>query len=39
MSVWLIRAGKHGEDEDAALESGYAIIGWREMPDISGVET
>jgi hypothetical protein len=37
MAVWLIRAGKHGEDEDAALETGYVIIGWREMPDISGV--
>ncbi len=39
MAVWLIRAGKHGEDEDAALETGYVIIGWREMPDISGVTT
>jgi restriction system protein len=39
MSVWLIRAGKHGEDEDAALESGKAIIGWKETPDVSGVAT
>jgi len=39
VAVWLIRAGKYGEDEDAALETGYAIIGWREMSDISGVPT
>jgi len=39
MAVWLMRAGKHGEDEDAAIESGQAIIGWKEMPDVSGVPT
>lgn len=39
MAVWLIRAGKHGEDEDAAIESGHAIIGWKEMADVSGVPT
>jgi len=39
MSVWLIRAGKHGEDEDLAMETGYAIIGWKEMPDVAGVMT
>lgn len=39
MAVWLIRAGKHGEDEDAALEKSLAIIGWKEMPDVSGVKT
>lgn len=37
MKVWMARAGKWGEDEDAALESGLIIIGWREMPDLSSV--
>lgn len=37
MAVWLIRAGKYGEDESTALEQGLSIIGWREMPDLSGV--
>ena len=37
MALWLVRAGKHGEDESAALSKGLAIIGWREMPDVSKV--
>lgn len=39
MAVWLIRAGKHGEDEAVALDKGLAIIGWREMPGVSGVSS
>ena len=39
MALWLVRAGKHGEDEEAALEKGLAIIGWREVPDVSKVKT
>ena len=26
MALWLIRAGKHGEDENTALDKGLAII-------------
>jgi len=37
MAVWLIRAGKNGEDEKAALEKGLAIVGWIEMPDSSDI--
>ena len=37
MAVWLVRAGKYGQDEDAALNKGLAIIGWHEMPDVSDV--
>lgn len=39
MTVWLIRAGKNGEDESAALEKGLAIVGWTEMPDASGINS
>ncbi|CCQ90380.1 conserved hypothetical protein [Nitrospina gracilis 3/211] len=39
MAVWLIRAGKLGEDENTALEKGLAIIGWRSMPDVSKVSS
>lgn len=38
MALWLVRAGKYGEDENAALEKGMAIVGWLEMPDVSGVK-
>ena len=33
--VWLVRAGRQGEDEAAALEHGLAIIGFREFPDLA----
>ncbi len=39
MALWLIRAGKYGEDESLALEEGLAIIGWKELPDMSGVKS
>ncbi len=39
MAVWLVRAGSHGESEAAALTEGLSIIGWSEMPDLSGVKT
>lgn len=33
--VWLVRAGRHGEDEDTALDNGLAIIGFREIEDLN----
>jgi|SRR5918996_1098348 restriction system protein len=35
MSVWLVRAGGHGEREALALEQGMAVIGWDELPDLN----
>ena len=35
MAVWLVRAGQHGEREEATLEKGLAIIGWEELPDLT----
>lgn len=32
--VWLIRAGGHGEDEDAALSNGVAVISFREASQL-----
>jgi len=26
MTVWMVRAGAHGEREDLALENGLAVI-------------
>jgi restriction system protein len=34
MAVWLVRAGKHGEQEQAALDRNVATIGWDELPDL-----
>ena len=33
--VWLVRAGRHGEDEETALNHGIAIIGFREVGDLA----
>lgn len=39
MTLWMVRAGRHGEQESIALENGLAIIGWDELPDLSGIVT
>lgn len=38
MSVWVVRAGKRGELEQAALEGDMAVVGWRRVPDLTTVE-
>lgn len=35
MSLWMVRAGKHGEQEQGALENDIVTIGWNELPDLS----
>jgi len=39
MAIWLVRAGRHGEREEAALEKGMAVIGWEELPDLTPIKT
>lgn len=34
--LWMARAGGSGEDEEAALDGGMAIIGFREVPSLAG---
>ncbi len=38
MSLWMVRAGRHGEQEDTALREGVVTIGWKEMPSLSGIK-
>ncbi|HEY64972.1 MAG TPA: restriction endonuclease [Caldilineae bacterium] len=38
MALWMVRAGKHGEREDLALEHNIAVIGWDELPDLSPIK-
>lgn len=35
MTLWLIRAGSKGEQEQIALDKGVAAIGWNEISDLS----
>ena len=34
MAVWLVRAGRNGEREQAALENNLVTIGYNELPDL-----
>ena len=35
--VWLVRAGARGEDEGVALELGLAVLGFTDIPNLTGV--
>ena len=37
MTVWLVRAGKHGEHEELALRENVATVGWSELGGLSAV--
>jgi restriction system protein len=39
MTVWLVRAGRHGEREDLALDQGVAVVGWSQLPSLADVAT
>ena len=39
MSLWLVRAGKHGEQEQGAIENNVVTIGWNDFPDLSNIKT
>lgn len=39
MSLWLVRAGAHGEQEQRALQQNVATIGWNDLPDLSTVKS
>lgn len=38
-AAWMVRAGRNGEREDAAVKEGLAIAGWHELSDLSGLTT
>ena len=39
MTFWLVRAGKHGEQEEGVLENNIVAIGWNDLPDLSNITT
>lgn len=38
MTLWMVRAGAHGEQEQTALQNNIVAIGWNEIPDIEKVK-
>lgn len=39
MSLWLVRAGQHGGQEQTALNENVVTIGWNEFSDLSSLKT
>jgi restriction system protein len=39
MSLWVVRAGKHGEQEETALNEDLVCHAWNELPDCSSIRT
>lgn len=39
MSLWMVRAGSYGEQEQGALDNGVVTIGWNRFADLSNVKT
>jgi len=37
MAVWLVRAGRRGEQEQIAIANNLVTIGWNELPDLADV--
>lgn len=38
MTLWVARAGRHGERESFALENNVVVVGWDDVPDLSEME-
>jgi len=39
MALWLVRAGRHGEREDFALEHNVVVIGWDGLKHLSALSS
>lgn len=39
MTAWVVRAGRHGENEQYNLDHGRATIGWAGIGDLAGCRT
>lgn len=37
--AWVVRAGRHGEDEEHNLRDGRVTIGWRQTGDLTNLHT
>ena len=38
MTLWLVRAGRYGEQEQGALNYNVVAIGWNELPSLSNIK-
>lgn len=38
MAIWGVRAGKHGDSENFAIDNNCVVAGWRDVPDLAPVQ-
>lgn len=38
MTLWMVRAGEHGDQEQGAYDNNIVTIGWNELPDLSNMK-
>ena len=39
MALWVVRAGRHGEREEYALENNVVTVGWEALQDLGTIES
>lgn len=39
MALWMVRAGRNGEQEEGALQHSVVSIGWQELGDLSSIKS
>jgi restriction system protein len=39
MSLWMVRAGKYGEQEATLIENNIVAIGWNKLPDLFNIKS
>jgi restriction system protein len=39
MSLWVVRAGRYGEQQETALKEGLVCHAWNDLPDYSAIHT
>ena len=38
MAVWVVRGGRKGDREEAALVGDFVAMGWNELPDLAAIQ-
>ena len=39
MTLWMVRAGEYGEQENTAINENVVTIGWEDLPDLSAIRS
>ena len=39
MAFWVVRAGKHGVNEDYTVDNNAVVIGWEQVGNLTDIST